>query len=95
MNESKSRILELYKNEKGKFIIGGLFLFSFIIQLIFTNFYLRKSFVSALFCFLASWILAFGYVQFRRKYYHDTKLIKYWVRWYIAIIIFSVISLLI
>lgn len=92
MNKFKSKLWVLYKVEKSKFLIGSLFFLSFIIHLFLTDFEFKQSFMTALVQCLSSWILAFVFIQFRRKYYNSS-LIPWWIGFYIALICLSVISL--
>jgi uncharacterized membrane protein len=91
MTIPKTETLEQKRNRREKIIIGGLFLISFIIQLVLTDFELKQSFLSALVQLLSSWILSFGFIQFRRKYF-ETNLLIAWRNWYIAIMVLSIIS---
>lgn len=93
MNQYKSETTKA-RIAKKEIIIGGLFIISFIVQVVLTGFQIKQSFMSALVQFLSSWILAFVFVQFRRKYY-GTSLFAWWTGIYIVIIILSVIASLI
>lgn len=92
MNQYKSQLLVFYKVENSKFLIGSVFFLSFIIHLFLTDFDFKRSFMIALVQCLSSWILAFVFIQFRRKYYNST-FIPWWIGFYIALICLSVISL--
>lgn len=91
MTIPKTETLKQKRNQREKIVIGGLFLISFIIQLVLTDYKFHQSFMSALVQLLSSWILSFGFAQFRRKYF-ETNLLIVWRNWYIAIMILSILS---
>lgn len=83
--------MRIDKTQRNNLIIGGLFISSFLIQLFLHDFRIAQSFFSAIFQVISSWILAFVFVQFRRKYY-KTNLFPYWRNFYVIIIIMSIMA---
>ena len=94
MTIPETETLEQKRNRTEKILIAGLFLISFIVQLVLTGFELKQSFLSSLAQLFASMILSYVFVQFRRKYF-ETNFLKWWRIWYIAIVILSIISSLV
>jgi len=81
-----------WSKNRNKFILSGLFITSFSIQLFITEYKFQQSIGSAIVQLICSWLLSFVAVQFANKYYNFSA-IKWWIRLYALIIGASLISL--
>jgi hypothetical protein len=93
MNNEHTRQPNVWQEHRNKFILSGLFLTSFIVQLFITEFKFQQSIGSAIAQLISSWLLSYVAVQFANKYYNFSA-VKWWIRLYALMIGASLVALL-
>ena len=80
------------KMNKFKYIFL-LFIISGGIQFYIQDFILKPVVINIFFQFVTSWLLGYGFTQFYNKYYASSY-ITWWTRFYIIIILFTILDFL-
>jgi hypothetical protein len=83
----------VWQEHRNKFILSGLFLLSFIIHLLSTEFKFQQSIGSAIAQLIGSWLLSYVAVQFANKYYNFST-VNWWIRLYAFMVGASLIALI-